>query len=194
MERKELVFEGNIIEFNIEDENVMVNATEIAKHFGKRPIDFLKLESTKLFIEELKSAIRAKRSEADALRFAGNEVSTDENIVRSDRGGDSNGVTWMHRQLALKFAAWLSPKFEVWVYQTIESVLFGPYAVIIKSIKDEELIEKEMETLKTTIEGSAEYKTYTAKMAELEAKKRTQANLRAKHVKSKIKGQGDMFE
>jgi hypothetical protein len=36
--------------------------------------------------------------------------------------------TWMHRILALKFAAWLSPKFELWVYSTIEDLLFGKLA------------------------------------------------------------------
>jgi len=29
----------------------------------------------------------------------------------------------MHRKLALKFAAWLSPEFELWVYDRIEELL-----------------------------------------------------------------------
>lgn len=33
--------------------------------------------------------------------------------------------TWMHRVLALKFAAWLDPEFELWVYCTIDKLMFG---------------------------------------------------------------------
>ena len=31
--------------------------------------------------------------------------------------------TWMDERLALKFAAWLSPKFEIWIYDTIYEIL-----------------------------------------------------------------------
>lgn len=39
----------------------------------------------------------------------------------------------MYRTLAIKFAAWLSPAFEVWIYETIENLLF--------SEKSQEIIE-----------------------------------------------------
>lgn len=31
--------------------------------------------------------------------------------------------TWMHEKLALKFASWLSPAFELWVYDKIQELL-----------------------------------------------------------------------
>lgn len=31
----------------------------------------------------------------------------------------------VHRVLALKFAAWLNPSFELWIYRTIEYLMFG---------------------------------------------------------------------
>ncbi|MEM1121660.1 MAG: KilA-N domain-containing protein, partial [Bacteroidota bacterium] len=31
--------------------------------------------------------------------------------------------TWMDEKLALKFAAWLSPNFELWVYDRIQELL-----------------------------------------------------------------------
>ena len=43
----------------------------------------------------------------------------------------------MHRILALKFAAWLDPKFEVWVFSTIDQIILGHY----KEVK-EATIEK----------------------------------------------------
>lgn len=46
-------------------------------------------------------------------------------LVRTRRDRDDSGAIWMHCLLALKFAAWLDAYFEVWVYRTIEQVLFA---------------------------------------------------------------------
>ena len=45
--------------------------------------------------------------------------------------------TWIHLILAFIFAAWLDPAFELWVYATIDKIVFGFY----KEIK-EATIEK----------------------------------------------------
>ena len=42
----------------------------------------------------------------------------------------------MHRILALKFAAWLNPELELWVYETIDEILFGEYAELEAKIKE----------------------------------------------------------
>lgn len=42
----------------------------------------------------------------------------------------------MHRILALKFAAWLNPEFELWVFTTIDEILFGHFRRIEESLKD----------------------------------------------------------
>jgi hypothetical protein len=120
----EFEFDNKVVEFDISGTDVMVNATEMGKIFDKEPYSFLRIESTKRFIDELKSAIPAFRTVPGTERNAGNEVFADEKVVRSDRGGADGGETWMHRQLALKFAAWLDVRFEVWVYQTIDQLVF----------------------------------------------------------------------
>ena len=45
-------YKGSQISFN-KGENVMINATEMAKSFGKSPKDFLKTEQTKQYINTL---------------------------------------------------------------------------------------------------------------------------------------------
>ena len=134
----EFEFDNKVIEFDLSGEDVMINATEMGNIYGKIPYDFLKQEGTKKFIAELKSAIPAFRSDSESERNAGNEDLTLKNddrsdpnspnnaimVVKSDIGGADGGATWMHRQLALKFAAWLNPKFEVWIYNTIDRLLF----------------------------------------------------------------------
>lgn len=121
----EFEFDNKVIEFDLSGEDVMINATEMGKVYGKEPYDFLKQEGTKKFISELKSAIPAFSSDPESVLNPANGLLSDESIVRTDRGKAlDGGATWMHRQLALKFAAWLNPKFEVWIYNTIDRLLF----------------------------------------------------------------------
>jgi hypothetical protein len=108
--------------------NVMVNATEMAKVFEKLPADFLRLDSTKNYI---KSFLKKRNSKlyygishnisenigADMPRY------TEEDVVFSKQ----KSGTYMIRPLALKFASWLDSDFEVWVFDTIDDLLFGNY-------------------------------------------------------------------
>ncbi|MEM9888471.1 MAG: KilA-N domain-containing protein [Bacteroidota bacterium] len=43
--------------------------------------------------------------------------------MRIIKGGLQYQGTWMDEKLALKFAAWLSPRFELWVYDRIYELL-----------------------------------------------------------------------
>jgi phage antirepressor YoqD-like protein len=96
-------YENNPIVFNL-GENIMINATQMAKPFPtKRINDFVNNRQTKEFVALL-------------------EGRTENPVLVVQNGGTGNG-TWMHRKLALKFAAWLSPEFELWVYDRIESIL-----------------------------------------------------------------------
>jgi hypothetical protein len=106
-------FNGTDITFERKGRNVMVNATAMAKIFGKEVKHFNENESTKRFIQ---SCLKSRNS--DFL----NVESIEDLIVSRQKSG-----TWMHRVLALKFAAWLNPDFELWVYSTIDHILFGYY-------------------------------------------------------------------
>lgn len=115
METKIITYNENPISFVVEKNNgMMVNATEMAKAFGKNVGHFLENDSTKKFIEACLNNRNFDyllvKSEADLI------------VARQKAG------TYMHRVLALKFAAWLNPDFEIWVYSTIEQILFGKHA------------------------------------------------------------------
>lgn len=100
---------------------VMVNATEMSKRYNKQPAHFLRMEQTQDFINEL-----VKRYN---LSYNGNDSSNSHyaishsEIVKTVNGGKDRG-TWMERKLALKFAGWLSPAFEVWLFEQLENLLF----------------------------------------------------------------------
>jgi phage antirepressor YoqD-like protein len=98
-------YNGSDICFQTEGESVMVNATEMAKPFGKLTADFLKTKRALDFI--------------DSLVAMKNIIPTELVIVKN--GGTSFG-TWMHEDIAIEFARWLSPAFAIWCNDRIKEL------------------------------------------------------------------------
>ena len=118
----EFIYQDTEIHFLLgNDKDVMVNATEMAKAFGKRIEDFKRLDGTKLFIKELLEHENAKFVHAD-VREQNIKMLEENDIINT-----TNRATYMHRKLALKFAVWLDVKFELWIIDTIDKFLFGYY-------------------------------------------------------------------
>lgn len=80
--------------------DVMVNATDMAKPFGKVPKDWLRTQPAKEFISSLASVRQICPSQ----------------LVTTIKGNSSKFEqgTWMHEDVALEFARWLSPEFAIW--------------------------------------------------------------------------------
>jgi hypothetical protein len=77
--------------------------------------DFLNNQQTIEFIKVLENE-------------TGFPASADYQAIRVIKGGDpSKQGTWMHKLLAYKFAAWLSPEFELFVYKTFEEAIKEKY-------------------------------------------------------------------
>ncbi|PUA41446.1 DNA-binding protein [Pseudomonas protegens] len=100
-------YEGQAVRFNSDG---WINATDVAKRFGKRPVDWLKQAETKEYLNALAEALTCD---------AGSLVETSK--ARSDRGGG----TWFHPKLAVAFARWLDVKFSVWCDLHIDALLRG---------------------------------------------------------------------
>lgn len=126
-------FNGQSVEFNFTHGNVMVNATQMAKLFDKQVTVFLRSEETKSFI--------AACLRSDNCHFS--NVKTEEQLVTINQ---RNG-TFMHRVLALKFAAWLDPDFELWVFSTIDEILFGNLRLVEKSLRESAVRKNKMDAL-----------------------------------------------
>jgi len=136
-----LIYEFNetTIEFQLNGEkDVKVNATQMAKVYGKRLDVFLKAEHTKAFIE--------------ALQFTPNGVNSAKITIDDIIETKGQNGTFMHRALALKFAAWLNPHFEVWVYMKIEDLLFGMFSKQKKRLEQKAKDEIEIKQLKQELE------------------------------------------
>ncbi len=96
----------NTIAFDFENE--IVNATDMLKNFPKKKMNnFLRQKQTKEFIKVLENKQLG--------------LNTPISVIEKKAG--RYGGTYMHRLLALKFAAWLSPEFELWIFEVFDNYL-----------------------------------------------------------------------
>lgn len=97
------------VSFQMGDGELMINATEMAKPFGKKVHEYLRLPSTNEIIRAI----------------AGKPLIAENQIVKTVRGGLNPG-TWMHEDLAIDFAQWLSVDFRLWCNDRIKELFrFG---------------------------------------------------------------------
>ncbi len=135
MEVVHFVYNGTEIDFlQGGKNNVMVNATQMAKIFGKRVDHFLRSDHAKEFISVL-----------EFTPFGGNSEPLKKEEIVKTRGQSG---TWMHRILALKFAAWLNPKFELWVFSTIDQIILGHYIEHKEATSQKLILEREKQRRK----------------------------------------------
>ena len=121
-------YEGTPVSFS-KGEGVMINATEMAKSFGKKPGKWLELPSTQEFISTLQT------------------IRKSDNLVQTLTG--RNGGTWMHEDVAMEFARWLSPKFAIWTNDRIKELLKEGVTV---ASDDDEVIAHAMDVLSRRLE------------------------------------------
>jgi hypothetical protein len=155
MEIVKFVYEEQEVDFLPEgNENVMVNATQMAKIFGKRIDFFLKADHAKEFIKAL-----------EFTPFGGNSEPLKKEQIILTRGQSG---TWMHRILALKFAAWLNPVFEVWIFSTLDQIILGELKKIRDATIEKQKLEKEKADMETQL--LEKYPDEFARYLELEGK------------------------
>lgn len=103
-------YQGQFVRFTADG---WINATDVAKRFGKRPVDWLRLEETSEYIEAFAEVLGQSKVSQDHF-----------GLVRTSRGGKAPG-TWLHPKLGVRFAQWLDIRFAVWCDLHIDAVLRG---------------------------------------------------------------------
>lgn len=125
-----LTYEGSNITF-LRGDDVMVNATQMAKTFGKKPVEWLRLPSTSQFIDALLAVRKSHRSV----------------FIKT-----INGVgTWVHQDVALEFARWLSPDFAIWTNDRIKELLTQGVTTVSN---DDDVIANAMIILQKRLDAS----------------------------------------
>lgn len=125
-------YNGSPVTFQMGD-SVMVNATEMAKPFNKVAKDWLRTKSAEEFITAL-SAVRQICPSA---------------LVQAVKGGNGEQGTWMHEDVALEFARWLSPSFAIWCNDHIKELLTTG---VTTASDDDDCIAHAMEILNRRLE------------------------------------------
>ena len=137
-------YNENPISFQM-GEQKMMNATQMAKFFGKRPVDWLRFQQSQEFLAIL-SKVRNH---------------TFEELVIVRKGAPSvGGGTWMHEDVALEFARWLSPEFAIWCNDRIKELFsFGLTAtdeMLVKAATDPEFVVAMMDQIKQSRQKNLE--------------------------------------
>lgn len=168
-------YNGTPITFQI-GATTMVNATQMAKSFGKLAKDWLSNKATKEFINTL-SAVRT----IPLTR-----------LVVIKQGGNEQG-TWMHEDVALEFARWLSPQFAIWCNDrikelmrhgitatpaAIESILADPANAILML----QALKEERERNASLSEKNHIYKSENSRLLRLTASQQSQLEAQAPKV------------
>ena len=128
-------YKGSEISF-MSGDSVLINATQMAKPFDKRPNDYLVLPST----NELIAAITRKSGKSE------------NQLVMTKTGSPQfGGGTWFDEDIALDFAQWLSVDFRLWCNDRIKELLKTGVTTVSN---DDEAIVYAMQVLHRRLEES----------------------------------------
>jgi hypothetical protein len=107
------------------------NATLMCKANGKKLNDYLRLKRSKSYLEALSLD-------------TGIPVTNLYIIIQGLGSGDEAGLqgTWVHPDVAISIAAWISPKFEVWANKTLRAVLNNQFEALDPEAQE---IKKQLE-------------------------------------------------
>lgn len=102
-------------EIAFQSQDSWVNATQMAKAFNKRVNNFLRADRTIEYIAALEKSVARK------------------SVTVIQGGSATEQGTWMHPDLAMEFARWLSPEFSIWCNRVIRRILSGQSVEVKKS-------------------------------------------------------------
>lgn len=104
---KTFSYNGNDALFDTRDD-VMVNATQLAKIYGKRPNDYLSLPAT----NQLINAITRKYG-----------ISENQLVISKVGSSHNGGGTWMHRLIVVDFCQWLDIDLKLWCTEKLDELM-----------------------------------------------------------------------
>ena len=148
-------YQGSEITFQIGNGEVMVNATEMAKSFNKEVKQWFDNRSTHEFIHALADhkgyitkVINRTSLNTSELAIVYPELIA---VIKGGIPGQVEQGTWMHEDVALEFARWLSPTFAIWCNDHIKQML-RTGQTSIGSLSDDQKILDALQILQQRVE------------------------------------------
>ena len=124
--------DGKELAIERQSENCWVNLTEMARPFGKRPVDWLSTQYVKDYLQSLADKI----NEQSGIRHFGSERKdvrpiTPEDLIIVRKGGRKGEAgTWCtDYRIAMRFAQWLDTRFSVEVDTLLVRIANGELIV-----------------------------------------------------------------
>jgi phage antirepressor YoqD-like protein len=128
---KQFSYNGVKISFSFK-KGMMINATEMARVFNIKPGNWLRTEQSVRLIKALAASHKCDPTD----------------LVVVKNGGTAFG-TWMHEDVALAFAQWLSPEFYIWCNDHIKELMkHGATAVNPEDLLNPDYVISVMKALK----------------------------------------------
>lgn len=159
-EIKVFSYNGSSVSF-FNGKNVMVNATEMAKSFGKTTKDWLRTNASLEFINSL-SAVR---------QICPSQLV----VVKKGNSNEFEQGTWMHEDVALEFARWLSPAFAIWCNDRIKELLTQGVTTIndddVTILHAMQVLQKRVDEKQRALEFAQETITTQSEQLKLQAPK-----------------------
>ena len=137
--------------FEIDQEKQMVNLTKMAERFGKDVKRWSQLKQTQDFLLALENTEDAQ------------------NVFATNRGAGGNG-TWGTKPVALKLAQWISPEFEVFCIQKLDTLFQTGSVDLGPQVKRMEREPTKLETLQMALESEQQRLIAEAEKFELETR------------------------
>lgn len=115
MENNIIIFnyQGSNIPFALTGNDVMINATLMAKACGKRVFNYTRNNGFQELVDAVSSVTQIRATEL---------------VMTVQSGIPQNQGTWFHRLIAIHFAMWCNPKFGVWCLQKLDEIIQNGYA------------------------------------------------------------------
>ena len=87
-----------------------ISATNLCKAAGKRWDNYFRLDSTQEYISALSEDLKLEILERNPLPHSGATA-----LIQVFQGGNATQGTWVHYEVAVDLAKWLSPQFRILV-------------------------------------------------------------------------------
>jgi len=129
-------YNGNNVTFKTVNGVTYVNATQMAKPFNKKPAAYLRLQSTVDLV-----AACVSKSHTSKINFINPKMGSAEN----------GGGTWLHEDIAIDFAQWLSIDFRLWCNAKLKELMTTGTATIAQPKSEDALLLEAMTLLTSRV-------------------------------------------
>lgn len=113
---KTFSYNGNDVLFDTKND-VMVNATQLAKIYGKRPAEYLRLPDTIKLISAITRKYGIAENQLIITSKGGNVSDMGKSHIVDKQG------TWMHRLIVVDFCQWLDIDLKLWCTEKLDELM-----------------------------------------------------------------------